>query len=202
MAEYKECSKCGQEKNIDRFSKDSSKKDGMYSSCKDCKKIVNDKYYKENIDVRKKCIHEHYIKNKDEIIKRKLEQRRRNKKVYNKKRNEYRNKRKKENPEYKLLCNIRARLYNALKRNSKSKSTERLLGCSVEEFKDYIERQFTNKMNWDNYGSYWHIDHIIPCSHFDFSKPHHQEECFFYTNMQPLEAIENIKKGGSLNYGN
>ena len=49
-------------------------------------------------------------------------------------------------------------------------------------------------MNWDNYGKYWHIDHIIPCSSFDFNNEQSQRICFHYTNMQPLSAIDNMKK--------
>jgi 5-methylcytosine-specific restriction endonuclease McrA len=53
-------------------------------------------------------------------------------------------------------------------------------------------------MSWDNYGTYWHIDHIIPCSNFDFSDPIQQKECFNYTNLQPLEAKANIKKSNKM----
>lgn len=48
-------------------------------------------------------------------------------------------------------------------------------------------------MSWENYGE-WHIDHIKPCSSFDLSDPKQQKECFNYTNLQPLWAIDNLKK--------
>jgi len=50
-------------------------------------------------------------------------------------------------------------------------------------------------MSWDNYGSYWHIDHIRPCASFDLTDPEQQKDCFDFTNLQPLEAKENIRKG-------
>jgi len=50
-------------------------------------------------------------------------------------------------------------------------------------------------MNWSNYGK-WHIDHIKSCASFDLSKKSEQKKCFHYTNLQPLWAEENIKKGG------
>lgn len=50
-------------------------------------------------------------------------------------------------------------------------------------------------MSWENYGFYgWHIDHIKPCSKFDLTDPKQQEQCFHYSNLQPLWAIENFKK--------
>ena len=49
-------------------------------------------------------------------------------------------------------------------------------------------------MTWDNYGSYWHVDHIIPCCKFDLTDPEQQLKCFHYTNLQPLEATANLRK--------
>lgn len=55
-------------------------------------------------------------------------------------------------------------------------------------------------MSWANYGYYgWHVDHIIPCSVFDLSEPEQQKICFNYKNLQPLWAIENMKKSCKLN---
>lgn len=92
----------------------------------------------------------------------------------------------------KLVQRTRARL--ALKGKIKSSSTEKLLGCSFEEFKFHIESKFCDGMNWENMGQ-WHIDHIIPLSSFDLSKEDHQKVAFHYTNQQPLWAIDNLKKG-------
>ena len=49
-------------------------------------------------------------------------------------------------------------------------------------------------MSWDNYGL-WHIDHRVPCVKFDLSKPIEQQKCFNFKNLQPLWAIDNLKKG-------
>ena len=68
------------------------------------------------------------------------------------------------------------------------------IGCSVSKLRLYLENQFNENMNWNNYGSYWHIDHIIPCDAFDLSIPMQQKECFNYLNLQPLEARENQRK--------
>jgi Uri superfamily endonuclease len=86
--------------------------------------------------------------------------------------------------------NLRSRVSHALSRNSKSASTEILVGCSMDELRAHLESQFTDGMTWDNYGE-WHVDHIKPCAMFDFSVDSHQFECFHYTNMQ-LTASEQV----------
>lgn len=77
-----------------------------------------------------------------------------------------------------------------------------VLGCPFEEFVKYIESKWDNGMNWDNYGLWkkdqpmtWHIDHIRPCSSFNLFKISELLQCFHYTNLQPLWAIDNFKKG-------
>jgi hypothetical protein len=94
---------------------------------------------------------------------------------------------------------LRGRIYVALKRGIKSDGTMQLLGCTIEKFKSYFEALFTEGMNWDVYlAGGIHIDHIIPCKHFDLTDPDQQKKCFHYTNLQPLWELDNLKKGASL----
>jgi hypothetical protein len=72
-----------------------------------------------------------------------------------------------------------------------------LLGCTRAEFLAHIEAQFQPGMTWEN-RSLWHIDHIRPCAGFDMLDPAQQRVCFHYTNLQPLWAADNIKKGATL----
>ena len=70
--------------------------------------------------------------------------------------------------------------------------TEALLGCSFEEARRHIEKQFKPGMSWEN-RSEWHIDHIIP-----LASAKTEEEVIklcHYTNLQPLWARENLRKG-------
>ncbi|MFH0806001.1 MAG: hypothetical protein V1901_03950 [Patescibacteria group bacterium] len=94
---------------------------------------------------------------------------------------------------FKILGNLRCRIYKALKGFDKSDYTQKLIGCSIEYLKQYLEKQFRAGMTWKNYGK-WHIDHIKPCARFDLSKPSQQRKCFHYTNLQPLWAEDNFRK--------
>jgi hypothetical protein len=101
------------------------------------------------------------------------------------------------NIQYRLKENIRSRINLALK--NKSNSSEKLLGCSIEEYIVYLEQQFDQNMNWENYGKYWEIDHKKPISTFDLTKKQEIKECFNYKNTQPLSIDENRKKGNKNN---
>lgn len=72
-----------------------------------------------------------------------------------------------------------------------------IVGIELNDLKNHIEKQFTEGMNWDNYGVYgWHIDHIIPlCTAKDENE---LLKLFHYTNLQPLWAEDNLKKNGRI----
>ena len=101
-------------------------------------------------------------------------------------------------PSYRATKNIRRRLTLAVQaaKARKSCGTVQLVGCTWDHLRAHLESQFTPGMTWDDYGQ-WHIDHIRPCASFDLSDLEQQKECFHYTNLQPLWAEENIKKGAS-----
>lgn len=87
-----------------------------------------------------------------------------------------------------------ARVLGSIKRVDK---TNRLVGCDADELMEHLKSKFTEGMSFDNYGD-WHMDHIIPCCAFDLTNPEEQYKCFHYTNIQPLWAKDNEKKGGKL----
>ena len=93
----------------------------------------------------------------------------------------------------KLKANLRARMYAFVKGKNKNSSFE-FVGCSIDELKKHLSSQFTEGMSWENYGE-WHIDHIKPCASFDLSILEEQKKCFHYSNLQPLWAKDNLKKG-------
>ena len=96
---------------------------------------------------------------------------------------------------YKLKINVSRLIRSSLTKlnNHKKSRTVEILGCPVSDLKGYIESQFTNVMNWDNYGTVWQIDHICPCS-----QAQNEEELLalhHYSNMRPLNKYG---KGGNL----
>ena len=106
-------------------------------------------------------------------------------------------------PEVKIAKNLRRRLNKILiqQKTFKKDNTFSLVGCTVDKLKSHLESQFKDGMSWFNYGvSGWHMDHITPCSKFDLSKLEEQKKCFHFTNLQPLWALDNIKKSNKLNY--
>jgi hypothetical protein len=121
------------------------------------------------------------------------------KKEYNEKYKPIRNAREKErckeDPIYRLKKNVRCRVYDALK-NQGQKSTRKIkyLGLSVPLYMKWLEYQFDENMNWDNYGKYWEIDHIKPLNSFNLENEDEIYEAFDWKNTGPLEASENSKK--------
>jgi len=102
--------------------------------------------------------------------------------------------RRKNDPNFKLLTILRGRIKDVLRGHSKSDSTINVLGCTIEELWQHLEKQFQPNMTKENHGE-WHVDHIIPCTSFDLTDPKQQVKCFHYTNLQPLWALDNLKKG-------
>ena len=141
---------------------------------------------------------QYYLSN-EERIKTYKKQYRANNKL---KLNEWQTNKMKHDINFNLAHALRTRLNTALKRRGISlKSTTCFLGCSISEFKLYIEKQFTPRMNWSNRGiTGWHLDHIIPLKSFDLSDETQLAKACHYTNYQPLWYDENIRKGTRIEY--
>lgn len=101
-----------------------------------------------------------------------------------------------ENPHEKIAHNLRTRIGGLIK--NKTKSTFEYLEMSKSDFKDWLEHQFDDNMTWENYGSYWQIDHVIPCASFDFTNEDDIKKCFHWSNMQPLESKKNNSKSAKI----
>ena len=101
-------------------------------------------------------------------------------------------------PLYKLRRNLSCRTSAAFRKRGFVKifTTQSLLGCSYNEAKAHIEKQFKVEMGWHNRGE-WHIDHIIPLASAKTEKE--LIDLCAYTNLQPLWAKENIIKSDKIN---
>jgi hypothetical protein len=81
---------------------------------------------------------------------------------------------------------------------SKRDGFAKYLGCNRSFFYAHIESQFKRGMTWDNYGKVWHIDHIIPVSTFDHRDKEQAFKCWHFSNLRPMFAVENMKKGAKI----
>lgn len=96
---------------------------------------------------------------------------------------------------FKLRETIRSRIAMAIKGKAKRGSAIKLLGCSIEHFKQHIESQFKAGMTWDNWSLRgWHLDHIKPIKDFDLTDLNQLAEVCHYTNLRPLWAVDNLAK--------
>ena len=71
------------------------------------------------------------------------------------------------------------------------------MGYSIDKLMRHLEKQFDGEMNWENYGTFWHIDHIIPLSALNFEKPEDRDLKIAWglKNLRPLKALDNCRKG-------
>lgn len=197
----KKCKNCGEEKEYVEFYKRKNGK--LLSCCKICTNIKNrelKKLNKEKIEIQQK---EYRKENKDKkkiynnlnknhISEQRKEYRELNKEHIKEQRKEYRKKNRDKINDYTKKKMSEDPLFKLSQIIVKSKKTVDILGCSFEEFKIYLENKFNGEINWDNHGTYWHLDHIIPSS---WAK--NEEEVYklnHYTNFQPLRAFDNLSK--------
>jgi hypothetical protein len=124
-------------------------------------------YYKENSQVYKDRKKEWREKNPEREKEAREKYREANKEKLNQYHRSWKSKKRETDIQYKLKENTSRRIryeLNTLLKGKKSKRTTEYIGCSIEELKIHLEKQFSEGIQWENYGSEWHIDHIIPCA--------------------------------------
>jgi hypothetical protein len=97
----------------------------------------------------------------------------------------------KSNMNYRIKKSLAARLRTVLQKET---TTMSYIGCPIQYLREWFEYNFTSKMNWKNYGSYWHIDHIIPVECFDLQNETEKYICWNWTNLVPLDKTTNCSK--------
>ena len=161
------------------------------------RKEYEQKRYQQNKEKFKEQFSQYHQKNKEKILGRHKEYRHENREKIREINRVYQKKREKEDPGYKLARRLRNRLYYALKNNQRAGSAIKDLGCSIEELKEHIEKQFQPGMSWDKWTTDgFHIDHIKPLCSFDLTDRQQFLEAVNYKNLRPLWAKENMAKGG------
>lgn len=212
----KVCSICNTEKSLDLFHALKRAKDGRQSRCKQCiasymkDRLLDPVKSAEIREKRKKFRDENkvklkidqqnnYRKHRDKRLayqKTRMQDPKTREEAY-KKRLEWKYNKLKTDKLFHLKFSvsslIRVGLFN--RGYGKKTRTATILGCSWDEFKIHVERQFPKGMSWDNRGE-WHIDHIIPLAtascEDDIIRLNH------FTNLRPLWAEDNRRKSAKL----
>lgn len=177
------CNVCHIVKPIELFSKNASRPLGRSYDCKACMSKRKSAWYKINFERIREKNHKYKKDNKKKVAEA---------------HNLYARQRYNTDPIFNFRVKIRNMIGKTFKKKgfSKNNKIEEILGCTIPFFFDYLEKQFTPEMTWENKGSYWHIDHIYPIS---MAKT--QEDTVrlnHYTNLRPLEAKENLRKSNKL----
>ncbi len=160
----------------------------------------NKKYYNENKEKISQQHEKYCEENREKIeIQRKEYHSRPEVKSKKKERERtYMAKRRLEDPSFKLNQNTSRAIRCSLKFKGLSKNGrhwETLVNYTIKELKEHLENLFQPGMTWKNYG-HWHIDHILPLSFFIYTSVDDVEfkYCWSLENLQPLWAVDNIKK--------
>lgn len=105
----------------------------------------------------------------------------------------------KRDPNFKMAKNLRNRFRKVLKCDRLGESSLSILGCSIEFFKRWLEYKFESDMTFENHGTVWDLDHVIPISKFELHDNEDEvRKCFHWTNFQPLYHSANLKKSCSV----
>lgn len=150
--DVKDCNRCRDVKNLDDFHKNGKSRDGLSYICKICDKHKYYDWYSKN----KKYKKDYYLQNKKHFT-------------------EYYKNRYHTNPIYKLIFNLRRRLYQAMQNNSKSGHTLELLDCDINFLNLWLRYQCYHD-NLPYTPELYHLDHIKPLTSYDLSKPEQQYE--------------------------
>ena len=103
--------------------------------------------------------------------------------------------RRKTDIKFRLHKNISKEVWSVLKGRKQGKTFLKFIDYSIDQVYDHLQSLFTNKMSWDNYGTYWEIDHVKPLKMFEHLPVKEAiKQAWCLTNLQPLEISLNRSK--------
>ena len=142
----------------------------------------------------------YYQKNREKRLQQNKEWHRKNKERFLEYKGRWQKYKRKIDPRYRLDENMGSAIARSLKDKKAKQPWKVLANYTLEELMRHLEKQFDNKMSWENYGIYWAVDHVKPKSLFNYTSPNDLEfkQCWSLKNLQPLEKIINIKKRNHL----
>lgn len=208
------CVDCKELIPIVLFNKDKSTKSGLMTRCKKCSNNRTKEWRSKNIDKVLQYGRDKYIKTREERINYSKKYRAENPDKVKEYRNEYNRTHKEELKEkrkiycrdkyktdvtYRIRHSMSHRFRDAVVLKQQGRSWNEYVDYSVDDLLTHLEKQFVDGMSWDNYGE-WHIDHRIPIASFDLTNVEQIKDCWSLSNLQPLWAIDNMKKKDKVLY--
>lgn len=191
MEETKVCSKCKIEKNISEFHFRNSKTLKRKSQCKQCICQYARKYRENNLEEIKIKQHQQY-ENGGKLRKKNYENANREK-INKVQRDRY-----KTDNNFRMKKILRSRFAKTVNKKKIYRSTLNYVDLDLETLTKWFEFQFNTKMNWQNQGKYWDIDHVVPCKSFDLTKDSDIKKCFNWSNLRPMEKLANYRKNDKI----
>ena len=204
--ELKQCNKCENYKSNDEYRKYTDRENSYSKTCKKCLN-EEDKIRKQKLRQKKR----ETLKAKCELCEEEkvLKEFTKLKKFYKtkiciscypefltKQKNAWCKNERLTNINYRLKKSLAARLRSVIVKND---TTMNYIGCNIQYLREWFEFNFTSEMNWDNYGSYWSIDHIIPVCKFDLTIEDEKLKCWNWTNLMPVQLLKKVDKNVNQN---
>ncbi|RLI87327.1 MAG: hypothetical protein DRP01_02140 [Archaeoglobales archaeon] len=183
----KVCATCGTTKQVTEFYLSSTSTDGLVYDCKPCNSSRNAQSYQRNSERRKTAVKVYMSKGGTRTL---VNARVRKKRA--------------EDPQYKIACNLRSRMAKYVSGERKPASAVRDLGCTIPQLLSFLESLFYDHpvtgevMSWGNYGKDgWSVDHWIPVSSFDLEDGDQYKAAAHWGNLRPLWESTNAGKGAT-----
>ena len=175
----KYCKYCNLYLPLYNFSRNSNTRDGLQYKCKQCQSA----YHTHWRTVQNRDGYNNYMKN-------------------------YSKQRRDEDPQFRVISALRSRLSNLVSSGATkgfasathSNTLTTYLGCSDHFLFSWLQFQFDEYMNWNNFGTYWHVDHVKPVAMYNHDSEAAKYECWNWINLRPLEASANRHKSDKVDY--
>jgi hypothetical protein len=193
MKATKCCARCGIEKPHKDFNKHKANRDGLQSYCKLCQQSSVKAWREDHPDQQKRNYEQYREAHREKRREYDRQWRQRNRDYWR----GYQNERLRTDLSYRLHNHISRAIRRAIKKNQQT--TFDILGYSMDELRQHLESLFQPGMSWQNYGTHWHIDHVIPKSWFHFEAEtdldrYELKWCWSLPNLQPMWMQANLQK--------
>jgi hypothetical protein len=105
--------------------------------------------------------------------------------------------RRRKNPAYRINASVGTQMRLAMSERKAGRRWESIVGYTLADLMTHLERQFLRGMTWGNYGTEWHLDHIVPQVSFELRGADEAtvRACWALSNLRPLWAVPNMSKG-------